>query len=48
MDRAKEKIAKNFQKQETRYKIVLKIIDTSWNLKLYRPLHAAAYHLNPR
>jgi len=48
MDRAKEKIAKNFQKQETRYKKVWKIIDTRWNLHLHRPLHAAAYYLNPR
>jgi len=48
MDKAKEKIAENFQKQETRYKNVWKIIDTRWNLQLHRPLHAAAYYLNPR
>ncbi|RDX87052.1 hypothetical protein CR513_31527, partial [Mucuna pruriens] len=47
MDRAKEQIAKNFQKQESRYKKVWKIIDTRWNLQLHRPLHAAAYYLNP-
>jgi len=48
MDRAKEQIAENFQKIETRYKKVWKIIDTRWNLQLHRPLHAAAYYLNPR
>ena len=48
MDRAKEQIAENFQKIETRYKKVWKIINTSWNLQLHRPLHAAAYYLNPR
>nr|KYP66189.1 hypothetical protein KK1_012473 [Cajanus cajan] len=48
MDRAKEKIAQNFQMQESRYKKVWKIIDTRWNLQLHRPLHAAAYYLNPR
>ncbi|RDX73753.1 hypothetical protein CR513_46589, partial [Mucuna pruriens] len=37
MDKAKEQIAENFQKQESR-----------WNLQLHRPLHAAAYYLNPR
>ncbi|RDX92254.1 hypothetical protein CR513_25636, partial [Mucuna pruriens] len=48
MDRAKEKIVENFQKQESRYKKVWKIIDTRWNLQLHRPLHAAAYYLNLR
>jgi len=46
MDRAKEKIAKNFQKQETRYKKIWKIIDTRWNLQLHRSLHATTYYLN--
>jgi len=40
MDRAKEKIAENFQKQETRDKKVWKIIDTRWNLQLHKSLHA--------
>ncbi|WVZ22306.1 hypothetical protein V8G54_000850 [Vigna mungo] len=48
LDRAKEKIAENFQKIETRYKRVWKIIDTRWNLQLQRPLNAAAYYLNSR
>jgi len=46
MDRAKEKIAENFQNQETRYKKVWKIIDTKWNLQLHRLFYAATYHLN--
>jgi len=48
MDRAKEQIVENFQGLETRYKKVLKIIDTRWNLQLHRPLHAVAHYLNPR
>lgn len=48
MDRAKEQIATNFKNQESRYKKVWKIIDTRWDLQLHRPLHAAAYFLNPR
>ncbi|XP_027338045.1 uncharacterized protein LOC113851979 [Abrus precatorius] len=48
MDRAKEQIAENFQKKESRYKKVWKIIDTRWNLQIHRPLYAAAYYLNPR
>jgi len=48
MNRAKEQIAENFQKIETRYKKMWKIIDTRWNFQLHRPLHAVAYYLNPR
>ncbi|XP_068483432.1 uncharacterized protein [Phaseolus vulgaris] len=48
MDKAKEKIAENFQKQKTRYKKVWKIIDTRWNLPLHRPLYATAYYFNLR
>ncbi|KAK7267601.1 hypothetical protein RIF29_20279 [Crotalaria pallida] len=48
IDRAKEKIAENFNKQERSYKKVWKIIDTRWDLQLHRPLHAAAYYLNPK
>ncbi|XP_028803194.1 uncharacterized protein LOC114758322 [Neltuma alba] len=47
-DRAKEEIANNFEKKESRYKKIWKIIDTRWNLQLHRPLHAAAYFLNPK
>ncbi|XP_028806378.1 uncharacterized protein LOC114761216 [Neltuma alba] len=48
MDRAKEEIADNVEKKESRYKKIWKIIDTRWNLQLHRPLHAAAYFLNPK
>ncbi|XP_027907629.1 uncharacterized protein LOC114166942 [Vigna unguiculata] len=48
MDRAKEQIAANFKNEKSRYKKVWKIIDTRWNLQLHRPLHAAAYYLNPK
>ncbi|XP_028803310.1 uncharacterized protein LOC114758444 [Neltuma alba] len=47
MDRAKEEIADNFEKKESRYKKIWKIIDTRWNLQLHRPLHVAIYFLNP-
>lgn len=48
MDRAKEQIKKNFNHKEIRYKRVWEIIDEHWNLQLHRPLHAAAYYLNPK
>ena len=48
MDRAKEQIAEKLKHQESRYSKVWKIIVTRWNLQLHRPLHAAAYYLNPR
>lgn len=48
MDRAKEEIAKNFRGVKKRYKKIWKIIDERWDLQLHRPLHAAAYCLNPR
>ncbi|KAJ1378018.1 Ribonuclease H-like superfamily, partial [Sesbania bispinosa] len=47
MNRAKEQITANFKNQESRYEKVWKIIDTRWNLQQHRPLHAAAYYLNP-
>ena len=31
-----------------RYEDVLKIIDHRWEIQLHRPLHAAAYYLNPK
>ncbi|KAF7821914.1 hypothetical protein G2W53_027369 [Senna tora] len=37
MDRAKEQIAKNFNH-----------VDKRWDYQLHRPLHAAAYFLNPK
>ena len=48
MDRAEEQIAANFKDEESRYKKVWKIIDTRRNLQLHRPLHVAAYYLNPK
>ncbi|XP_061360438.1 uncharacterized protein LOC133304421 [Gastrolobium bilobum] len=48
MDRAKEEIAESFNHEEKRYKDVWEIIDKRWDLQLHRPLHAAAYFLNPK
>ncbi|XP_028093325.1 uncharacterized protein LOC114293451 [Camellia sinensis] len=47
MDRAKEEIASNLNHVRGRYKRIWEIIDTRWDLQLHRPLHAAAYYLNP-
>ncbi|XP_028059128.1 uncharacterized protein LOC114262898 isoform X2 [Camellia sinensis] len=47
MDRAKEEIASNLNHVRGRYKRIWEIIDTKWDLQLHRPLHAAAYYLNP-
>ena len=47
MDKAKEQIAKSLGTKK-RYKPIWDIIDERWNLQLHRPLHAAAYFLNPR
>ncbi|RWR88638.1 hypothetical protein CKAN_01766500 [Cinnamomum micranthum f. kanehirae] len=47
MDRAKEAIAKNFDNVKKRYDPIWRIVDSRWNLQLHRPLHAAAYFLNP-
>jgi hypothetical protein len=48
MDRGQEQIATNFNKKVSRYKKFWGIIDRRWNLQLHRPLHAAAYYLNPK
>lgn len=48
MDRAKEEIAKNFDHVKIRYDKIWNFIDTRWNYQLHRPLHAAAYFLNPK
>ncbi|XP_022635871.1 uncharacterized protein LOC106758329 [Vigna radiata var. radiata] len=47
MDSAKEKIRSNFNNIKKSYEEVWKIIDARWNNQLHRPLHAAAYFLNP-
>ncbi|XP_068497678.1 uncharacterized protein [Phaseolus vulgaris] len=48
MDCAKEKIKSNFNNIKKSYEPVWKIIDQRWNNQLHRPLHAAAYYLNPQ
>lgn len=47
MDRAKEAIALSFDHDENKYKEIYEKIDDRWNVQLHRPLHAAAYYLNP-
>ncbi|KAH1212722.1 hypothetical protein GmHk_14G040845 [Glycine max] len=48
MDCAKEKIKSNFNNVNKNYEPVWEIIDKRWENQLYRPLHAAAYYLNPQ
>ncbi|XP_047166554.1 uncharacterized protein LOC124835629 [Vigna umbellata] len=47
MDCAKEKIRSNFNNIKKSYEEVWRIIDARWDNQLHRPLHAAAYFLNP-
>ncbi|KAG4935727.1 hypothetical protein JHK84_049928 [Glycine max] len=47
MENAKEKIKCNFNNIKKSYEPVWKITDERWDHQLHRPLHAAAYHLNP-
>ena len=47
MDKAKEQIQKNFRNVKKHYEPIWTIVDTRWNMQLHRPLHAAAYYLNP-
>ncbi|XP_052736558.1 uncharacterized protein LOC108336843 [Vigna angularis] len=47
MDCAKEKIKSNFNNIKKSYEEVWRIIDARWDNQLHRPLHAAAYYLNP-
>nr|KYP38381.1 hypothetical protein KK1_040364 [Cajanus cajan] len=47
MDCAKEKIKINFGNVKKSYEPVWNIIDERWDKQLHRPLHAAAYYLNP-
>lgn len=48
MDRAKEQIKENLNGKESRYRQIWDLVDERWNLQLHRPLHAAAFYLNPR
>ena len=47
MDRAKEQIRKNCNDVQRRYRSILRIIETRWELQLHRPLRAETYFLNP-
>ncbi|XP_027915063.1 uncharacterized protein LOC114174418 [Vigna unguiculata] len=47
MDSTKEKIKFNFNNIKKSYEIVWNIIDERWNNQLHKPLHVAAYYLNP-
>ncbi|CAM8913918.1 unnamed protein product [Rhodiola kirilowii] len=48
MDSCKNKIRSNFNDVQKYYEPVWKIIDDRWKRQLHRPLHAAAYYLNPQ
>ncbi|XP_058732905.1 uncharacterized protein LOC131604487 [Vicia villosa] len=48
MDSCKKRIQSNFGNIQKYYEPVWKIIDERWKGQLHRPLHAAAYYLNPR
>ncbi|CAN1141743.1 hypothetical protein LINPERPRIM_LOCUS25651 [Linum perenne] len=48
LNQAMEKIKSNFSNIEKRYKPVLNIIEKRWNDQMSRPLHYAAYWLNPK
>ncbi|KAF7826839.1 zf-BED domain-containing protein/DUF659 domain-containing protein/Dimer_Tnp_hAT domain-containing protein [Senna tora] len=47
MDKAKETIQINFKNVRKSYEPVWKIIDERWEAQFHKPLHAAAYYLNP-
>ncbi|XP_027911484.1 uncharacterized protein LOC114170198 [Vigna unguiculata] len=47
MEKAKETIAKSFNKDESKYNDIFTIIDNRWICQLHLPLHAAGHFLNP-
>ncbi|XP_057864530.2 uncharacterized protein LOC131072406 [Cryptomeria japonica] len=47
MDRAKEGIKSVYGGDESKYGPIWEIIDRRWHHQLHRPIHAAAYYLNP-
>ncbi|XP_059077840.1 uncharacterized protein LOC131065844 [Cryptomeria japonica] len=47
MDRAKEAIRSIYAGDEDKYGPIWEIIDRRWQNQLHRPIHAAAYYLNP-
>ncbi|KAK2433551.1 hypothetical protein QL285_018808 [Trifolium repens] len=48
MDSCKKRIQSNFNNIQKYYEPVWKLIDKRWKGQLHRPLHAAAYYLNPQ
>ncbi|CAN0919502.1 hypothetical protein LINGRAHAP2_LOCUS31490 [Linum grandiflorum] len=48
LNNANEKIKSNFNNVESRYKPILKIYEKRWEEQMHRPLHYAAYWLNPK
>ncbi|PKI78962.1 hypothetical protein CRG98_000603 [Punica granatum] len=48
MEKAKQKIKVNFKDDRKSYDPIWKVIDERWEVQLHRPLHAAAYYLNPQ
>ncbi|XP_031393891.1 uncharacterized protein LOC116205419 [Punica granatum] len=48
MEKAKQKIKANFKDDRKSYAHIWKVIDERWEIQLHRPLHAAAYYLNPQ
>jgi hypothetical protein len=47
MDRVKEAIRAKYVGVEDKYAPIWDIIDRRWQNQLHRPIHAAAYYLNP-
>ena len=47
MDRAKEAIRAQYAGVQEKYAPIWEIIDRRWQNQLHRPIHAAAYFLNP-
>ncbi|GKV27719.1 hypothetical protein SLEP1_g36855 [Rubroshorea leprosula] len=47
MGKAKDAIKRSLNEDASKYNEILDIIDRRWECQLYRPLHAAAYYLNP-
>ncbi|GKV12411.1 hypothetical protein SLEP1_g23553 [Rubroshorea leprosula] len=47
MGKAQDGIKRSLNEDASKYNEILDIIDRRWECRLYRPLHAAAYYLNP-
>ncbi|PKI75245.1 hypothetical protein CRG98_004396 [Punica granatum] len=48
MEKAKQKIKTNFKDDRKSYDLIWEIIDERWEVQLHKPLHDAAYYLNPQ